>query len=65
MPTEPRPPVSRRKLGLFGVAALIGAGLCQLYSWGFRQPQWFSIPSGLYLLALAEGLRRFQGQYST
>ena len=27
MPTEPRPPVSRRKLGLFGVAALIGAGL--------------------------------------
>ena len=27
MPTEPRPPVSRRKLGLFGVAALIGAAL--------------------------------------
>src|SRR4249919_3692537 len=27
MPTEPRPPVSRRKLGLFGLAALIGAGL--------------------------------------
>ena len=27
MPTEPRPPVSRRKLGLLGVAALIGAGL--------------------------------------
>src|SRR5436190_17904047 len=27
MPTEPRPPVSRRKLGLFGVVALIGAGL--------------------------------------
>jgi len=27
MPTEPRPPVSRRKLGLFGVTALIGAGL--------------------------------------
>src|SRR6478609_3167105 len=27
MPTEPRPPVSRRKLGLFGVAAVIGAGL--------------------------------------
>ena len=27
MPTEPRPPVSRRKLGIFGVAALIGAGL--------------------------------------
>ena len=27
MPTEPRPPVSRRKLGIFGVAAVIGAGL--------------------------------------
>ena len=27
MPTEPRPPVSRRKLGLFGVVALVGAGL--------------------------------------
>src|SRR6478752_7526808 len=27
MPTEPRPPVSHRKLGLFGVAALVGAGL--------------------------------------
>src|SRR6185369_13572368 len=27
MPTETRPPVSRRKLGLFGLAALIGAGL--------------------------------------
>ena len=27
MPTEPRPPVSRRKLGLFGFVAVIGAGL--------------------------------------
>ena len=27
MPTEPRPPVSHRKLGIFGVAALIGAAL--------------------------------------
>src|ERR1700704_562329 len=27
MPTEQRPPVSRRKLGLFGVGAVIGAGL--------------------------------------
>src|SRR3954453_14521776 len=26
-PTDPPPPVSRRKLGLFGVVALIGAGL--------------------------------------
>jgi hypothetical protein len=43
-------------------AALVAAGLCQLYDWGFRQPQWFVIPAGLYLLALAEGLRRFQSQ---
>ena len=27
MPTEPRQPVSRRKLGIFGLAAVIGAGL--------------------------------------
>jgi membrane fusion protein (multidrug efflux system) len=27
MPAEPRPPVSHRKLGIFGVAALIGAAL--------------------------------------
>src|SRR5213080_3263934 len=27
MPTEPRPPVSRRKLGIFGIVALIGAAL--------------------------------------
>ena len=27
MPTEQRPPVSRRKLGIFGVVALIAAGL--------------------------------------
>ena len=26
-PTEQRPPVSRRKLGIFGVVALVGAGL--------------------------------------
>jgi len=26
-PTEQRPPVSRRKLGIFGVVAVIGAGL--------------------------------------
>jgi hypothetical protein len=43
-------------------AALIAAGLCQLYDWEFRQPQWYVIPAGLYLLALAAGLRRFQGQ---
>ena len=27
MPTEPRPPVSRRKLGIFGVWPVIGAVL--------------------------------------
>ena len=27
MPTEQPPPVSRRKLGIFGVVVLIGAGL--------------------------------------
>jgi hypothetical protein len=43
-------------------AALVAAGLFQLYDWGFRQPQWYVVPAGLYLLALAEGLRRFQGR---
>jgi len=41
-------------------AALVGAGLVQLFDWGFRQPQWYAVPAGMYLLALAEGLRRFQ-----
>jgi hypothetical protein len=56
--------VRRRELAFAYAAgaALIGAGLCQLYDWGFRQPQWYTLPSGVYLLALAEGLRRFQGQ---
>jgi hypothetical protein len=48
--------------GYVAGAALIAAGLCQLYDWGFRQPQWYVLPAGLYLLALAEGLRRFQGR---
>jgi hypothetical protein len=43
-------------------AALVAAGLCQLYDWGFRQPQWYVIPAGCYLLVLAEGLRHFQGR---
>jgi hypothetical protein len=43
-------------------AALVAAGLCQIYDWGFRQPQWFVIPAGLYLLALGAALRRFQRQ---
>ncbi|MFP4440760.1 MAG: SCO7613 C-terminal domain-containing membrane protein [Chloroflexaceae bacterium] len=44
-------------------AALVGAGICQLYVWGFRDPQWYVVPAGIYLLALAEGLRHFQGQH--
>lgn len=56
--------VRRRQIeyGYIAGAALVLAGLCQLYQWGFRQPQWFVVPAGLYLLALAAGLRRFQGQ---
>jgi hypothetical protein len=56
--------VRRRELAFayLAGAALVGAALCQLYDWGFRQPQWYTIPAGVYLLALAEGLRRFQGQ---
>jgi hypothetical protein len=48
--------------GYVAGAALVGAGMCQLADWGFTEPQWYVIPAGLYLLALAEGLRRFQGQ---
>jgi hypothetical protein len=48
--------------GYVAAAALVAAGLCQLYDWGFRQPQWYVLPAGLYLLALAEGLRRLQGR---
>ena len=44
-------------------SAFVAAGLCQLYDWGFRQPQPYVIPSGLYLLALSAGLRRFQGRH--
>jgi hypothetical protein len=43
-------------------AAFVGAALFQLADWGIREPQWYVIPAGLYLLALAAGLRRFQGQ---
>jgi hypothetical protein len=38
-------------------AALVAAGLCQLAYLGFRQPQWYVIPAGVYLLAVAAGLR--------
>ncbi|NTU85443.1 MAG: hypothetical protein HGA45_39835, partial [Chloroflexales bacterium] len=45
-----------------GGAAFVGATLCQLGDWGFREPQWYVVPAGLYLMALAAGLRHFQGQ---
>jgi hypothetical protein len=44
-------------------ASLIAALLCQFYDWEVRQLQWYVVPSGIYLLALAEGLRRFQQQH--
>jgi hypothetical protein len=40
----------------------VGAALSQLAGWGVRELQWYVIPAGLYLLVLAGGLRRFQGQ---
>ena len=43
-------------------AALVGAALCQLFDWGFSEPQWYVIPAGIYLLILATCLRRFQGR---
>ncbi|NTW00555.1 MAG: DUF2157 domain-containing protein [Oscillochloris sp.] len=43
-------------------AALVGAGMCQLGSWGVREIQGYVLPAGIYLLALASGLRHFQGQ---
>ncbi len=43
-------------------AAIVAAGLCQLADWGVRELQGYVLPAGLYLLALAAGLRRFQGQ---
>jgi hypothetical protein len=53
----------RRFAYVYGTgAALLSAALCQLADWGFREPQWYVLPAGLYLLALAEGIRRFQGR---
>lgn len=43
-------------------AAFVGAVLSQLAGWGVRELQWYVLPAGVYLLALADGLRRFQGQ---
>ena len=45
-------------------AALVAALCCQFVGWNVREPQWYVLPAGLYLLALAAGLRRFQGQRS-
>ncbi len=41
---------------------LLGAGLCQLADWGLRDPRWYALPAGSYLLVLADGLRRYQGR---
>jgi len=58
--------VAVRERGLYYAyvagAAFVAAALCQLADWGLREPQWYVVPAGLYLLALATGLRRFQGQ---
>jgi len=43
-------------------AAFVGAMLSQLAGWGVHELQWYVLPAGVYLLALAAGLRRFQGQ---
>ena len=50
----------RSEYAYAAAGALVLAGLCQLYDWGFREPQWFVLPAGLYLLALAVCIRRFQ-----
>ncbi|MEI7772508.1 MAG: hypothetical protein WCI67_21140, partial [Chloroflexales bacterium] len=44
-------------------AALVAAGMCQLADWGVRDLQGYVLPAGIYLLALADGLRRFQGRH--
>lgn len=44
-------------------AAFVGAILSQMATWELRDLQWYVIPAGLYLFALAAGLRRFQGQH--
>lgn len=46
-------------------AAFVGSALSQLATWEVRELQWYVIPAGLYLLALAAGLRRFQGRRRT
>lgn len=43
-------------------AAFVGAGLSQLLNWGFSEAQWYVMPAGIYLLAVGESVRRFQGR---
>jgi hypothetical protein len=56
--------VSRRSIPFaYGAGGtLVAAALCQLAVWRIGEPQWYVLPSGIYLLALADGLRRFQGK---
>ena len=56
--------VRQRSIGFAYAAggALVAATLLQLFDWQVREPQGYVIPAGLYLLALADGLRRFQGK---
>jgi hypothetical protein len=56
--------VRERNLGFAYAAgaAFVGAVLSQFADWGLGDAQWYVIPAGLYLLAVASGLRRFQGQ---
>lgn len=49
-------------LGYAAGAAFVGAALCRLADLGVAEPQWYVVPSGLYLLALGAGLRHFQGR---
>lgn len=48
--------------GYMAGAALVGSALCQLGDWGVRELQGYVLPAGIYLMVLADGLRRFQGQ---
>lgn len=49
-------------LGYAVGAAFVAAALCRLADLGVAEPQWYVLPTGLYLLALAFGERHFQGR---
>ncbi|PDW02215.1 hypothetical protein [Candidatus Viridilinea mediisalina] len=57
--------VRERQLGYVyaAVAAFIAALFSQMADWGIEQAQWYVVPTAIYLLALASGLRRFQHQH--